>query len=142
MKNKILILIGLALALATVAVAEPVKLTRNQASELYAALAQIEPGLSAANAVTAADNLNALRPHVEALDKGKVAAQRQLRALPKTADAESAALAITDQLEAKGEERVEVQLVRFELTPDEITQAKIRPLFLATLRQYLQPPKK
>lgn len=122
--------------------AEPTQLTRNQASELYLALAQIEPGLSAANAVTAADNINALRPHVEALDKGKMAAQRQVRALPNNAERETAALAISDALEAKGEEAVEIQLTRFDIQPDEVTAAKIRPLYLATLRHYLRPEKK
>lgn len=143
MKTHIIILTLCAslFALCGSASAEPMQLTRNQASELFVALAKLEPGLNAANAITAADNLTELRPVIEAFDKGKLAAQRQIRALPKTEDLEAKAQAIIDALDAKGAESVKLDLARLDLTPDEITAAKIPPAQLAIIRQHLKPKK-
>jgi hypothetical protein len=124
------------------AAAETIALSRQQASDLYAALSRLEPGLNAANAITAADNLIELRPTVEALDKGKVAAQRQIRALPKTDDLQAKAEAIVDVLEARGAEVVKLDLTRIDITADEITAAKIPPGQLAIIRQWLRPKAK
>jgi hypothetical protein len=118
---------------------EPIELTRQQASDLFVALNRIEPGLSADNVVIAADNINALKGTVEALDKGKVRAQREMDLLPVTDDRAAKAWAIREKIEAKGEERVTVELTRIEVSADEIKAAKLRPADLAPLRQFLRP---
>lgn len=143
MKLRILsVLCLLSSVLCVSAAAETIALARQQASDLYAALSRLEPGLNAANAITAADNLIELRPTVEALDKGKVAAQRQIRVLPKSDDQEAKAQAIVDVLEARGAEPVKLDLTRLDLTPEEITAAKIPPAQLAIIRQWLKPKAK
>lgn len=121
--------------------AEKMKLSRVQASELFVALSKIENGLAPGNAVTAADNINELRPVVEALDKGKLAAQRQVNALPASEDRQVKAQAIVDSLEVKALEVETLDLTRIDLTPDEIAAAKIPPRDLAVIRQHLKPKK-
>lgn len=133
----------LALLLATGAAhAAPVELTRQQSSDLYVVLTRLEAGLAPANAITAADNLNTLRPAVEALDKGKLAAQRQLRALLTDEARETKSQLVLDSLETKAAEVLTLDLAALDLTPEEITAAKIVPRDLATLRQFLRPAKK
>lgn len=135
---KTLLLYG---ALVVSAFAEPIELTRQQASDLFVALNRIEAGLSAENVVTAADNINALKPGVEALDKGKVRAQRDMDALPMTDDRAAKAWTIRDKLEAKTEEKIIVELTRMEIASDELKAAKVRPTDLAPIRQFLRPKK-
>lgn len=118
--------------------AEPIDLTRQQASELFVALTRIEPGLTAENVVVAADNINALKPIVEALDKGKVRASRDIDSLPASAERTAKAWALREQIDAKGDEPVKVDLIRFDVSPDEIKAAKIAPRDLAPLRQFLR----
>lgn len=130
----VLLWVGLAVA----ARAEPTELSRQQASDLFVALSRIEPGLSADNVVIAADNLNALKPVVESLDKGKVRAQREMDALPASEERNAKAWAIRERIEAKGDEVVKIELTRMDITPDEIKTAKVRPADLAPLRQYLR----
>lgn len=139
---KRLLLTAYCLLLTASALAEKVKLTRAQASELFVALSRIEAGLAPANAIAAADNLNELRPNVEAFDKGKLAAQRAARALDKAEDREARTQALLDQLEAKAAEADTFELARLDLTPDEITAAKIAPRDLAVIRQHLRPKPK
>lgn len=124
--------------------ADKVALTRAQASELYVALATTEAGLSPANTVAAADNLNALRPHVESLDKGKVAYQRALRALAKSqpADAELQVQKLTAELEGTAEAQIKVDLAALNLSDEEIANAKVKPAGLAVIRRWLLPQKK
>ncbi len=122
------------------AFAESVKLTRNQASELYQALATLDAGVSPANIGLAAENLMALRPAVEALDKAKTAAQRDARGL--TLDANAAQIRkLEDSLEAFGSGEVTVDLKPFKLSDDEVEKAKVRPIVLAVLKQHLTPKK-
>lgn len=115
---------------------EPIELTRQQASDLFIALNRIEPGLSADNVVIAADNINVLKPVVEALDKGKVRAQRDMAAIVAGDDAK--AWAIRDKIEAKCDEKVTVDLVRIDISSDEIKAAKVRAADLAPIRQFLK----
>lgn len=117
--------------------ADPIDLTRQQASDLFVALQRIDPGLSPDNVVVAADNITALKPIVEALDKGKVRAQREMDALSGE-DRAAKAWAIRDKIEAKGDEVVKLELTRMEITADEIKAAKVRPADLAPLRQFLK----
>lgn len=143
--SALLSVVGCSLLLAPCALpAESVKLSRAQASELYLALANAEPGFAPANTIAAADNLNALRPHVEALDKGKLAYIRAVRALQKAApaDAEQQVDKLQAQLEAKTDEEIKVELAPLNLTDDELTGAKVKPAVLAQLRQWLLPRKK
>lgn len=118
--------------------AEPIELTRQQASDLFVALNRIEPGLAAENVVVAADNINMLKPAVESLDKGKVRAQREMDALPASDDRNAKAWAIRDKIEQKGDEKITVDLTRMDVTADEIKAAKVRPADLAHLRQFLR----
>lgn len=124
--------------------AEKVTLSRAQASELYVALASAEAGFAPANTIAAADNLNTLRPHVEALDKGKQSYQRSVRALLKAqpADAELQVEKLNAQLEAKADEELKLDLAPLTLTDDELTAAKVKPAQLAIIRQHLLPKKK
>lgn len=138
MKNK-LIIITLLLAPLTLLRAESVKISRAEASELYVALVTIDAGLSPANTVTAADNLIALRPLVESLDKGKVAYNRAAAALVrgKAGDIDAQVEKLAVELEMKAEERFTVQLRPINLADDEITAAKVKPATLAVIRRWL-----
>lgn len=143
--TRVISLLTLACALLSSLAAAPQKLTRTQASELFLALTSAEAGLAPANTIAAADNLLALRPHVEALDKGKAAYQRAARVIVKAApaDAEAQVIALQDQLEAKANEQVAIELVPLNLSDEELTAAKIKPAALAIIRQWLKPaPKK
>lgn len=128
---------ALLLLLALSASAEPIDLTRQQACDLFVALNRIESGLSAENVVVAADNINALKPVVESLDKGKVRAARDIDALPVSDELKAKSWAIRDLIDAKGNEAVKIDLKRLDVTPDEIKAAKIAPRDLAPLRQFL-----
>lgn len=142
-KTKHIILAGLALlSLGASLCAEPVKLSRASASELYVSLSSADSGLSPANTVAAADNINALRPQVEALDKGRTAYQKALRGLSKTngVDLDLKAQLLADDLEAKANEESTFELYPINLTDDEIAAAKLKPAVLAVLRRLL--PKK
>lgn len=118
---------------------EPVKLSRQSAAELYSALSAAESGFSPANTIAAADNLNAVRPQVEALDKGKIAYQKAVRALAKAnpPDAEDKAQALLDQLELKSMEVFDFDLTLMKLTDEEIGASRIKPGALAVIRRVL-----
>lgn len=118
--------------------AEPIELTRQQASDLFVALNRIESGLSAENVVVAADNINALKPLVEALDRGKVRAQRDMDMLPPSDDRAAKGWAIRDMLETKCDEKIVVDITRMDVSADEIKAAKVKPVDLAPLRQFLK----
>lgn len=138
MKNLFLLAV---LTLAPLLRGEPIEVTRQQASDLLVSLMRIEAGLSPENVVIGADNINALRPFVEALDKGKVRAQRDIDALPKGDDQLPKAWAIRERIEAKGDEVVKVDLTRMDVSPDEIKAAHVKMADLAPLRQFLKPKK-
>src|ERR1043166_6130150 len=142
-------LIAAALCCIPIIRADNVTLSRQQATELYISLGTAEAGFSPANTIAAADNLNALRPHVEALDKGKAAYNRAERALLKAAppDAEAQGEKLATELEAKANEAITVALVPLNLTEDELAAAKVKPAALSVIRRWLlkpaaPPPKK
>lgn len=142
MKIKILFLFSLAIGLCR---AEPVALTRQQAFELYTALTKIEAGLSPANTIVAADNINALTPAAESYRKGAAKLQREVRAIPGDAkDATARVETLAEAFEAKAEEQLAPapDLAPLALTADEIREAKISPGILSIIRRWLQPPKK
>lgn len=122
-------------------IAEPIEMTRQQASDLLVALTRIESGINADNVVTAADDMNALRPFVDALDRGKVRAQREMDTLPPSDDRAAKQWAIRDKIESKGDEKITVGLTRFEISTDEIKSAKIPPRDLAPIRLLLRTKK-
>lgn len=119
--------------------AEQLKLSRNNASELYVSLSAIEAGLTPSNSVIVADDINALRPAVEALDKGKTAFQKQIRALAKLnpPDVEAKAQALGEDLQTKADEELTFDLGLVSFTDDEVTAAKIKPAALAVIRRFL-----
>jgi hypothetical protein len=126
------------LCLSVLSRAEPVELSRQQASDLFVALSRIDAGLSADNVVVAADNLNVLKPIVDGLDRGKLRAQRDMDLLPASEDRAAKAWAIRDSIEAKGDERVTIELTRLDVSADELKAAKVKPADLAPLRQFLK----
>ena len=140
---KHIILAGFSLLFFGALRAEPVKLSRASASELYVALSSADSGLTPANTVAAADNINALRPQVEALDKGRTAYQKALRGLSKLngTDLEAKAQLLADDLEAKATEESTFDLAPINLSDDEVSAAKLKPAVLAVLRRLL-PSKK
>ena len=141
--KSILLLLAL-LASRSALLADPVKLSRADASDLFVALSTIGEGMLPANTIAAADNVNALRPHVESFDKGKIAYQRAVRALAKSKadDVDLQADRLTAELEAKAAELVTVDLAPLALTDEEITAAKIKPANLAVIRRWLLKSKK
>jgi hypothetical protein len=124
-------------------------LTRDECAELYIALAATEAGLSPTSTITAADNLNALHPVCAAHDKGKTAFARECRKIEKDVkcgqlkreDADERLEKMGDELNAKGEESVEVALFPLKLSDDDIAGAKIKPRNLAILRRLLPAAK-
>lgn len=143
MKN-IFVILALLLAPCALLQAAAVKLTRAQASELYVALVTAEAGFAPANSIAAADNLNTLRPVVEALDKGKLSAQRAARRLAKEqpADIEERTEALMAELEAQADVELTLDLTPLALTDEELTAAKLKPAQLATIRRWLKPAAK
>lgn len=142
MTKTILLLLAALLPLFARAAALDVNLTRVEASELYVALSSAGEGLAPGNAIAAADNINALRPLVEALDKGKVAYQRAAQKLAKAVppDFEAQIEKLTAELQAKADETFPLKLSSVALTDDEITATKIKPATLAVMRRWLMPP--
>lgn len=140
-KNIAQILAAFALLVSSLC-AEPVKVTRAQASELYVSLASSEAGLTPTNAIVASDNLNALRPVVEALDKARAARDRKLRSIAKVqpADAQDQAQKAVDDFDAVSEIEVTVTLKPMALTDDEVKDSKLKPIHLSVVRRWLLPP--
>jgi len=139
------IVLLLALCVFTVAAkAEPIKLTNTQADQLLAALLSIDAGLTASNTTIAADDINSLKPKVEAYGKGQQAAQKRHKLDAKMTVLDPEFVAYQAEAEANQNNEITVELTRFKLTDDEITASKIKPATLAVLRQYLLPgePKK
>jgi len=140
MKTQNLILAASLLSInALSASADQLKLSRSNASELYVSLSAIESGLTPSNSVIVADDINALRPAVEAFDKGKVAFQKAIRALAKSnpSDVDAKAQALGDDLQTKADEELTFDLGLVSFTDDEVTAAKIKPAALAVIRRFL-----
>lgn len=117
--------------------AEPIELTRQQASDLFGALTAIEPGLSVDNIITASDNLMALKAPAESLEKLRTRASRDLDFLPASDDKQQKAWAINEAFFAKRDEVVVVELKRMDLSSDEIKAARITPRLLGPIRAFL-----
>lgn len=119
--------------------AEPTKMSRGEASELYSALASAEAGLTATHALAAADAIIVLRPHVEMLDKARIATQRNLQNLsasdPELAFKSQRLLQEFEQITAQ---EITVHLEAIDLTPEEITAAKLRPIHIAPIRRFMR----
>lgn len=144
MKN-IALLIAALLALAASAAEQ--QLSKKDAYELYVALAAVE-GVSADNTVKAADNLLALRPHIEAYEarikaleraayKSKLAARKDAKLLEAL---DERLLDYEEQKEKEHGTTANIALHNLTLDRDEITAAKLRPAHLAILRR-LEPKK-
>ncbi len=124
------------------AMAEPMKLTNSQADGLLATLLTLEAGLTATNTTVAADNINVLKPKVEAYSKGQQAAVKKFGVSAGMKNDDPAFLKYLAEAEANGAAEITVELTRFSLSDEEISAAKIKPSVLAVLRQYLLPIKK
>jgi hypothetical protein len=126
------------LLLAAPAFGEPIELSRQQASELCAALMAVEPGLNAENVMLAADDIAALKPIAISLEKGKLAADRDMACLPASDDRIAKQWQIRAAIDRKGDELVRVELSRFDVTADEIKAAKIPPRVLSPIREFIR----
>jgi hypothetical protein len=140
--TKLIIILAALLPLLARSAEISLNLTRVEASELYVALSSAGEGLAPANAIAAADNINALRPLVEALDKGKVAYQRAAQKLAKAVppDFEAQIEKLTNELQAKADESIPLKLSSVALSDEEITATKMKPATLAVVRRWLMPP--
>jgi hypothetical protein len=138
--RNLILLASLALA-SSILTAAPVKLSRENASRLHAALDAIAPGLNPSNAIAAADNLNALEPVANGVRKAAVALQRAQARLPDSPDKLERSIRLVEEFDARAEELMTVDLTPFELSADEIRDAKIAPGNLAVIRRWLQPKK-
>lgn len=134
-------------ALCPAATAAEQKVSKKEAYELYVALSAVD-GVDADNTVKAADNLLALRPHIEAYEarikaleraayKAKLAARKDPKLLETL---EERLLEYEEQKEKEHDTPVTLGLQEITLKPDEITAAKLRPAHLAILRR-LEPKK-
>jgi hypothetical protein len=135
---KVLRLLSILASLTVSLVAEPITLTREQAFKLHSALEAIGPGLTPANAIVAADNLNALAPHADAVRKGAVALQRAQARVPDSPDRAERLMRLAEEFDAAADEQLTVELSPLEISADEIREAKIAPAMLATLRRHLR----
>lgn len=121
-------------------------ISQREAYEFYAVLAAVE-GVNPDNTVRAADNLVALRPHVEAYEarvraleksaqKLKLAARKDPKALEQL---EEKLMEFAERIEEEHGKPVQVELKELALTPDEIAAAKLRPAHLAVLQRLKKP---
>jgi len=86
------------------------------------------------NAINAAENITALRPVADAFDKGVLRFKRDFETMVPGPDATEKQWKLREQLDAKSDEVVTVNLTLFDISGDEIKAAKIRPVDLAALR--------
>lgn len=127
--------------------AESVKITNRQADELLATLISIEDGLSVVNTTLVADNINELRPKVDAYSKGNVVAQRKHKiAFGVTKNDDPEFLAYLDDIQQNQDAIITVDLARITISDEEIGALKVRPGstkpgVLSILRLYLKPKK-
>lgn len=132
----------LASVLPAVLFSEPVKIPREQAYKLRSALAAIAPGLTPANTIVAADDLNALAAVADGVAKASLRMEREQLRVPDSPDRAIKLAQLAEDFDAKTEEIVEIELSPIEITSDEIKDAKIAPANLAPIRRWLKPPKK
>lgn len=139
MKTTTQILITLLLAVSALAGAP---LSKREAYELYVVIAAVD-GANADNTVKLADNLVALRPHVEAYeakvkalskaaDRLKLAARKDPKLLE---NLEEKLLNYQDEIEKEADSTVQVELKDVALSTEEVGTAKLRPAQLAVLRK-------
>lgn len=142
--NKIPSLLTLLAALAAVAFAEPVTLTRSEAFELHDALTKLSPGLSPDNTFTVADNINALDVTAKAYRTavGKVIQAQQVAQVAQTPESLAKFKEEDAKLATAAEERRAYELTPFVLTKDEVKAANISALQLATIKRLLKPDPK
>lgn len=128
------------LLLATSAFAESVTLNNGEASRLFVALRALGPGISGTNIRNAAVDINALRPYVEAYDLGQTAIGQRAQKVP-AADASRDDKLAALNLEAQKlmHAPITVSLTLFQLSDDELRDAKITADTLAELVRWLTP---
>lgn len=141
------IALAVSLFLACACFGAPVSLSRLEATNLHAVLNSIQTGLSPTNAINVADDINVLLPIAQSYAKGQQAAQRAQVLLVGSDQIEKLArqIALSEEVERKGEEILTLELTLIEITADEIKEAKLAPGALAVVRRYLSataPPKK
>jgi len=126
------------------AMADTVKISNGKADQLLASLMLIDSGLTAKSTTILADNINVLKPRVEAYGKGNQSALLKFKIVSGMKNDDPAVLAYTNEIQANFDTEITVELTPLSLTDDEIVAAKIKPATLAFIRQYLlpSPPKK
>jgi len=137
--KKLLSLLALALISVSVLRAEPFKLTNKGADELLGALLSVDSGLTAVNTTIAADNINELRPKIDAYSKGNAAALKRHHVVAgmKTDDPEY--LAYLAEFEANQDAEITLDLTRMSFTDEELVASKMKPAVLSVIRKTLKP---
>lgn len=123
--------------------ADPIKVSipREEAFRLREALEAIAPGLTPANTIVAADNINALQPIADGVAKAGLRMQREQTRLQASPDRAVLVVNLADDFDAKTAEPVDVDLTPLEISNDEIKEAKIAPKTLAAIRRWLMKRK-
>lgn len=128
--------------LPALAFAEPIKISRAEAYKLRVALEAIAPGLTPANTIVAADDLNALQSVADGVERASLKMQRENMTTVEGPDRAARLVKIVEDFDAKSDEVVEIDLSPIEISRDEIKEAKIAPKVLAPILRWLRPPKK
>lgn len=138
MKTKLLFILGLA---ATELRADPVTLSRTEATELHAALTSISAGLSPENTFAAADDINAL----EGTAKGFKQSYGKLFQLQQTATTPELVAKFRDEdakFAAAADEKKVYDLKPFTLSKEEVKAANVNATTLAAILRLLKVDKK
>ena len=118
--------------------AESIELTNAEAQKLWTALNQIPEGFT--YAVIAADDATALLPKVQAFEnavKAKMREQKVTQGMINNGVDSDAVRTVINYSDEISEQKITVDLDRFEVTAAEIP--KLRVAVLAVIRQFLKP---
>jgi hypothetical protein len=138
MKRTLRLLALIALALAPLC-AEPVALTNQEASRLFAACRTAPAGLTAPSAVKLATNINVLRPFVEAYGQKRDELVGKVQALAANPASAPEVARLVAEIKALDADRFTAELRLVTLTDAEI-EGKISSDALAEFLRFLAPP--
>jgi hypothetical protein len=119
--------------------AEPITLQNKQATELLSNLLKIDSGLTAANSTIIARDINALRPVVDAYQKGNNDARIKYKITASTPTDKPDAINFLAEITANGDAPISVDLTRITISDDELVATKMTPAMQSCLLLYLSP---
>lgn len=137
--KKLLSILVLALISVSVIRADTFKLSNKAADELLGALLTLDSGLTAVNVTIAADNINELRPKIEAYSKGNAAALKRHHVVQGMKIDDPEYLAYLGEFESNQDAEIEVDLTRMSFTDEELVASKMKPGILSIIRKTLKP---